>query len=408
MKEKKRSGADTGYEDRFERYLSGGLDSEEAGEIEEDIEKFQVLFSHLDQELDQKLYEEEMNEEEDSEEKKKLRKEISRAVSRKFRNYTITAIVIAICLIPAFLAGISTLLDWLCYSPDQNMEIIDEENDSAIVINPFAMHMSVYMELFCGDKGFTETVSRPEGYGRYTIDVQTQIDGENTSHLLELVRNHLYRNDLFWNRSDFPDNAFTYKNKEVSCSIGKEEAVKKLSGLPDAMKIRAAVSFDETKNMEELVKFMKKYDTYYLYCPVVVEGWGGYWGFAPEIIGYDRTDCYDTQKYPYLDIHQYYETSDQDTIDEQIPAKVYEKHMESMIRYLMDQEDFLEIFDSDVPGKNLLNPYKYQTALDYIQQNGVKSYGTVVYGTKQELLEMLEDASVDGVYMLDGKLDLND
>ena len=53
-----------------------------------------------------------------------------------------------------------------------------------------------------------------------------------------------------------------------------------------------------------------------------------------------------------------------------------------------------------------MNTYEYQSALEYIQKHGVKSYGTVVYATKQELLHMLEDPDVDGVYMLDGKMDL--
>ncbi|MCI9339539.1 MAG: hypothetical protein HFG94_02625, partial [Dorea sp.] len=82
-------------------------------------------------------------------------------------------------------------------------------------------------------------------------------------------------------------------------------------------------------------------------------------------------------------------------------------HVESMIRYLMEQEDFLKIFDGGVPGgKNYLDTYKYKGVLDYIREHGVKSYGVVVYARKEELLEILEDPSVEGVYMLDGKMDL--
>ena len=36
----------------------------------------------------------------------------------------------------------------------------------------------------------------------------------------------------------------------------------------------------------------------------------------------------------------------------------------------------------------------------------MKSYGTVVYATKQELLKILGDPAVEGVYMLDGKWNL--
>lgn len=418
------------YEEKFEKYLNGTLDAEESKEIEKDIEKFQVLMGYADQTLDEKLYEQEGEgaEEEpgDSGKEEELGRKISKAIGRKFRIYMIGAVAAAICIVPAFLLGLSPLMDWIYYSPEQSVEIVDEENDSATVVNPFALDMSVYMELFCGDKGFVNLCLWPEGYGRYTIDVRTQIDGEETSHMLELVRNHLYRNDLNWNVSDFPVNAFTYKSNGESCSMGKEEAAKTLEKAPELMKIRAAVSFDGLKSMEELAGFMERYSACYLYCPVDVEGYR-YWGFTPVKRGYDFQMAYDEEEYPYLDLAQYNQgyplMESQDTgsqeEDRGFPegdgavqgrlalAAVYEKHVESMIRYLMEREDFLEIFEGGLPGgKNFLNIYEYKEALGYIREHGVKSYGAIVYATKEELLKMLEDPSVEGLYMLDGKIDL--
>lgn len=392
------------YEERFREYLNGTLDAGESKEIEKDIEKFQVLMGYADQTLDEMLYEQEgeggAENRESSGKEEEFGRKISKSVSRKFRNYMIGAVAAAICIVPAFLLGLSPLMDWIYYSPEQMVEIVDEENDSVIVVNPFALDMSVYMELFCGDKGFVELCLWPEGYGRYTIDVRTQIDGEDTSHMLELVRNHLYRNDLNWNLSDFPMNAFAYKSNGKSLCMGKEAARETLEKAPDLMKIRAALSFDGLKSMEELVEFMEEYDACYLYCPVDVEGYR-YWGFAPVKRGYDFKMAYDEEEYPYLDLGQYTQGS-------LALAEAYEKHMESMIRYLMGREDFLEIFEGGAPGgKNLFNVYEYEGALNYIREHGVKSYGAVVYASKEELIKMLEDSSVQGIYMLDGKIDLD-
>lgn len=183
--------------------------------------------------------------------------------------------------------------------------------------------------------------------------------------------------------------------------MGKEDAVRKLEEIPEAMKIRAAVSFDGLKSMEELVDFMEQYDTQYLYCPVAAEG-VRYWGFSPVKRGYDYVQTYDPEEYPYLDLSQYKESEGKFTL-----AEVYEKHVESMIRYLMDQEDFLKIFEGGAPGgKNYLLTGEYAETLAYIREHGVKSYGTVVYATKQELLKILGDPAVEGVYMLDGKWNL--
>lgn len=392
-----------GYEAEFEKYLSGELEIEQLRSIESDIKKFRVLLNYMDQELDQELYERDTEagggEEEAGTEEAEPGRQISKAVSRKFRKYMIAAVVAAICIVPAVLAGLSPLLDFIYYDPDQSMEIMDEENESVIVVNPFVTNMSVYMELFCGDKGFANICLWPEGYGRYTIDVRTQIDGEETPHLLELVRNHLYRNDMNWNRSDFPDNAFTGRSMGISCSMPAEDAKKKLEKAPELMKIRAAVSFDGLKSMEELVDFIERHDTNYLYCPIEAEGYS-YWGFAPVRSGYAY--YYDREEFPFLDLNEY------EGMEEEVTkARAYEEHVESMIRYLMEQEDFLKIFDGGVPGgKNYLDTYKYKGVLDYIREHGVKSYGVVVYARKEELLEILEDPSVEGVYMLDGKMDL--
>ncbi|MXP78635.1 hypothetical protein GN277_25835 [Lachnospiraceae bacterium WCA-9-b2] len=408
MKDERQFEGSEKYGDKFEKYLSGELKVEEFREIEEDIEKFQVLIDYVNHTLDEELYE---KEDEGGRKNRENSEKISKAIGRKFRNYMIGAAAAAICIVPLLLMGLSPLLNWIYYNPNQSKEIIVKENDSVIVTNPFAAAMSVYMELFCGDKGFAELCLWPEGYGRYTIDVQTQIDGENTSHILELVRNHLYQNDLSWNSSDFPANAFTYRSEGPSLCMDKDTARKKLEEAPELMKIRASISFDKLKNMDELAEFMGKHETYYLYCPVDVKGYR-YWGFSPEKRGYDLTYGYDLEKYPYLDISEGSKGDERSPIDAAVRekvtmAEVYEKHVESMIRFLMEDEDFLKIFDGCAPGgKNFINTYEYVEALDYIREHGVKSYGVVVYAAKQELLEMLEDSSVDGVYMLDGKIDL--
>ncbi len=402
------AGNKKGYEARLEEYLNGSLEPGQFQEIESDIEKFRALMGYMDRTLDEELFEAEEGKEKAKEGKaegdktieNKISRRLSRAVNRKFRNYAIAAAAIAVSIVFLLLVTLSPLLDTICYNPSATLEIVNEEDNSVMVISPFAMQMSVYMELFCGDKGFAESSAWPEGYGRYTISIRTQIDGVTEPHMLELVRNHLYRSDMNWNRSDFPDNAFTYKYGESSCSIKKEEALEKLAGMPDQIKIRTAVSFKDIKSMEELIEFMEQNETYYLYCPIEADC-GSFLGFSPKYTGISMKDCYDKEKYPYLDIFEYEE-------EEEITlAEAYEKHVESMIKYLMDNEDFLRIFDSGVPGENVLDSYKYNAILDYIKRRGVECYGTVVYASRQELERILESPEVDGIYMLDGRLDMN-
>ena len=91
------------------------------------------------------------------------------------------------------------------------------------------------------------------------------------------------------------------------------------------------------------------------------------------------------------------------------PPDVLTQHVTSMLRFMLAEENkkFLEIFDSSVPGENVADPLKYEEALKYVEENGVNGYGVVVSASKEQLLAMLKDSSIDGVYMFDSTLDLN-
>lgn len=365
------------YEERFRKYLDGELNEAEKEAIEEDMERLEVLLAFMDKKLENK----------------------------KLRKYAAVTGAIVLILVLVLIYGLSPVFNRIYYNPAKTEEILDETSDSAVVYQPFQLPLAVYMELFCGEKGFSTANVRAEGYGRYTVDVYTQINGETAHHPLELVRNHLYRQDPLWNVSDIPGNAFTHHYKgELFCGITVKEAEEKLEKLPEALRVRAALSFAELKDTEELSEFMDKYEARYLYVPIEIHsaGFSGYWGFTPKAAGYDSSDLYSQEEYPYLDLFQY-------NGEGSYPPEVLTQHVTSMLKFMLAEKNrkFLEIFDSSVPGENVADPLKYEEALKYVEENGVNGYGIVVSASKQQLLAMLKDSSVDGIYMLDGTLDLN-
>ncbi|MEZ3436994.1 MAG: anti-sigma factor C-terminal domain-containing protein [Lachnospiraceae bacterium] len=400
-----------GYEERFKKYLSGELKGEEKEAIEEDMERLEVLLAFMDKKLDEGILEGEAYGKPQTEERQRTRPEgslgkaVSRAVNRKLRRYAAITGAAVLVLVLMLVFSLSPVLDMIYYNPAKTQEVLDEVSDSAVVYQPFQLSLAVYMELFCGEKGFSAANIREEGYGRYTIDVYTHINGEVTHHLLDLVRNHLYRQDPSWNVSDIPGNAFTHYYKgDLGCSIAPQEAEKRLEKLPETFRVRAALSFSELKDIEELSKFMDKYEAQYLYVPIEIQsaGFAGYWGFTPKAAGYVSTDLYSKEEYPYLDLFQY-------EGEGSYPPDVLTQHVTSMLRFMLAEENkkFLEIFDSSVPGENVADPLKYEEALKYVEENGVNGYGVVVSASKEQLLAMLKDSSIDGVYMFDSTLDLN-
>ena len=78
-----------------------------------------------------------------------------------------------------------------------------------------------------------------------------------------------------------------------------------------------------------------------------------------------------------------------------------EHHFKSLLRYSADQVE---------KGRGIV-PYDdeelYSEILDYVEENGVKTYGVVVTGTPQMLLELMDHEQVYGINLLDCWLDID-
>lgn len=381
------------YEEKFNKYLQGTLDKEASEEIETDIEKMQVLLEHMDIEPEEALSEEEIPGKKES----GFSKRVSGAVRRKFRTYVVMAVALATIIVLLIIYGLSPLLNSIYYSPVKRYK--EDGAKITAIKEEFIMGMDSYSELFCGDKGFADVSVQEEGYGKYSIELMMQIAGKTTNYPLQLTRNHLYAPDSSWKFSSLPINGFT-RNSETGldyCGLAKEEAIEKLAQLPDHLSIQAAISFDDTKNAQEIIDFMEKYEGNYMYVPIVIESIPQeYWGFAPDPVGYDRSDLYDHEKYPYLELNQ----KENGEYPESITADMMEQHMKSLIRYVGDHEEFGEIFIDTQRGIPF-DKSRYEAVLMEIEAKGIQGYGAVVFATKESLLKMLEDPSVEGAYMMD-------
>jgi hypothetical protein len=61
---------------------------------------------------------------------------------------------------------------------------------------------------------------------------------------------------------------------------------------------------------------------------------------------------------------------------------------------MKDREEFVEIFD--------YNSYKvdfYKHSLEYIEKNGVKTYGVLVYGTAEDFLNKIDNVPYDTLHI---------
>ena len=85
-------------------------------------------------------------------------------------------------------------------------------------------------------------------------------------------------------------------------------------------------------------------------------------------------------------------------------SRAYKEHFKDMISFQIDNIDFLNTIIMNT-GINYESYYK--NLQEYINKNGVKTYGIVVKGTGEALLELLEEPYVNGIYIDDITLSTN-
>ena len=77
-----------------------------------------------------------------------------------------------------------------------------------------------------------------------------------------------------------------------------------------------------------------------------------------------------------------------------------EQHFKSLLQYSSDQVN---------KGRGIARYDDwniYQNTLDYVEENGIKSYGVVVMGTPEHLLEVMDHELILDVDLTDGWLDI--
>lgn len=70
-----------------------------------------------------------------------------------------------------------------------------------------------------------------------------------------------------------------------------------------------------------------------------------------------------------------------------------------MLKYLIDRKEVVDIFDEFSAKYDF-----YKKALEYAEQNKVKSYGVLVYGEAKDILEFAADENVYSIEVRDVKV----
>lgn len=374
------------------KYKDGSATPEERELVEREMEKYDVLTEYM---LEQDFPQEEQPETEAAEgEMKKIRRNIKR------RNAVLVCLAagVACSVIAAACYFEPAISKRIWYDPTEVYNP-DTEDFSAQKIDS---HIAAISELTMPEIRTDAVYVEERGWGRYDLTLQ-QWDysrGENSYTYGTVDRGRVeLRQDFFLQAC--VANAFSrsqYGFREEPSQDGTirdiESARAILEKLPEYIRLEAYISLGRDWDMEELAAFCGKMEQR------EADAWIGWTavrtapedtqlfplaGFCVDGGGWILSEA--DERYPYFEINLH---------KDEPMAEVFSGHFKSLLRYTIDHKDFYnEKMDYRIRDEEML---------EYVEKNGVNTYGFVCYGTPQEILRVLEEPDVEGIYVSDSSI----
>lgn len=384
------------FKELLQKYIKGELTEQEQIFVEGEIEKNEVISEYLADQLDIDLETRDIDFKDSEIDNNKIKK----AVNKKLRKVIGISVLSVFIILLSAKYIISPIVDTFYYDPIKKST---GEHHKDLYFD-----MRSYVELYL--PGFTlyHAFVEPIGFGKYDITIEQKDlftnDTEYTN--ISLVRNKKYgyfenllpSRDLFIAQND--------EEKEVKKDISKIH-LNNLKKLPSSSYVAAYVDFPKDLSMEELLILESKFKNQTDSSEVLDFKWIAV-RVAPkekeifDQIGFNPNpndgpvsgDSADFEKYPYLAMIDYYSSKNISESWEKAMATGYELHFKSLLQYLYDRKDFTVSLDKRSEQGDF-----YKSSLKYIEKNGIKTYGVLVYGEVSDIISFMEDEITDSIYI---------
>lgn len=406
------------YKNLMDQYKQGTLSEEERQMVEKEIEKQEAIEEYrleiLDEELDNLI--KRPDDGRPNEETTKLKK----SVNDRLRRVVLTSVLMVVLLyVGVFYVG-SGLIDGLYYNPTATTMSVEKDYPSP----DFYFDMEAYISLnLPGYTNASFTFQEAKGFGNYEISysMQNLFNDEDQRYFMTMSRGR-----LTWAF----DGIFSLQNRfrvwegfeKIQDNLGKdvsesdknamdneilrknEETIRYLKELNALSYVSMDVVYSQDLSMEEFYAMTREFPSLnYSWVGVRTTEPNTLWndpqpnhliGFNPDLSsGGNRRP--DPEKYPLfnlLDMRNNDELKKKDYPDAIVES--YRMHFKSRLEYLRDREEFVGIFD--------YNYYKtdfYNDALTYIEDQGIKTYGGLLFGTPDELLKFMDEVPYASIYI---------
>ena len=388
------------FRELIKRYKAGEATPEEMEQVKREIEKYELLSDYVMEQMENEKPGTLLNPPGRAE-----LKAVKRHVSRKI--YICIGIVFLLVALAG--AGVVTFADKHYYDP--NLGYGETYGGDGQFLVDTAAFTELHFPGYVTNWADAERV----GVGSYEIRIRQYNWSQNKDDNFtgRIVRGKVVGapNALegYWH---FPaTNYFGYKTGLIAWKDEKgnlqwsqsqdqiDYQVNAIKELPQSSRVSAYVTFRKDLTLEQLAELTGKYKESasldFAYAAVrSTERGMNVVGFEPSGMGVLIEGKPDQEKYPYFDLANYHAELEKD------PAKVWQGHFETLLRYLADRPQFLQVM-ADVNG---IDAAYYQNILAYVKKNGVNIYGVLVLGSAQDVLKFSQEEWVDGIQVSDVKL----
>lgn len=383
------------YRELLDRYKRGVATEEEKRIVEQDLEKYEAMEEYLSTLLEEEF--EDMSEgvalEKSDAETVKLKK----SVNHKLRKMVLSTVLIVFALYLGIFYGLSPVIDSFYYNPGK---VTVGQADNDISFDVYAIS-----ELNTPGMNPGNVLVDRQGFGKYNIIYSYR---EGFTEEVYSVNERMKRGGIVSFHGNIPLPLYTtmfgsirYPRHEEHLKEEKEEVTDHLKALNPVSYVSMGIRFEKDLTMAELYDLELKY-------PDISFEWAGIRTGASaegpnDLIGIQLLrsngssvlmgDKKIAERYPGFFIWDWLVSPEAGTgTQAAVEARAYEHHYMSLLQYVVDREDAVIALERR-PDKHEF----YEEALAYAKEQGVKTYGVLVFGEARDLLELIENENIKGL-----------
>lgn len=299
----------------------------------------------------------------------------------------------AVVLTIAVLLVMPKFVDLFFYDPRQSSLQVNQDS--------YIMNRQINNELTTQNHFLSKYEIRSLGFGSYEVtEVYQNLDqNHSTIQTVTIDKNHLLKN--YQSNSQKKDFLFESRMRDSSSlefsenQTMKQNLLNNLKKLPKSTSLITTLIFEKDLSLEEL----RDWQMYQipkgeiLWTAVRTGGATGNQDFQPlgfsnsfsRVVPEEKTlEESFLKDFPFLDLSEATSKQQSDYSETEQSAA----HFESMLKYLLTQKDFLALESND--ARDILSVEQIETALTYIQKNGVQTYGISARMSVDALINLLE------------------